>query len=63
MSLGLDLERLRETSVGISEVQTRIIENQAEIDEQLIDANRYELSLLTIILMMTIFCLLMNCAY
>ena len=63
MSLGLDLERLRETSVGISEVQVRIIENQAEIDEQLIDANRYELSLLTIILMMTIFCLLMSCAY
>ena len=60
MSLGMDLERLRATSMSISKVQASIIENQAEIDEQLIDTNRYGLSLLTIALMVTIFCLLMN---
>ena len=60
MSLGMDLERLRTTSMSISKVQASIIENQAEIDEQLIDTNRYGLSLLTIALMVTIFCLLMN---
>ena len=56
----MDLERLRTTSMSISKVQASIIDNQAEIDEQLIDTNRYGLSLLTIALMVTIFCLLMN---
>ena len=60
MSLVMDLERLRTTSMGISKVQASIIENQAEIDEQLIDTNRYGLPLLTVALMVTIFCLLMN---
>ena len=56
----MDLERLRTTSMGISKVQASIVENQAEIDEQLIDTNRYGLPLLTVALMVTIFCLLMN---
>ena len=60
MTLGLDLDRLRTVSSGISEIQLGVIRAQEEIDDHLIDTNRYDIAAMIVFLLCAMFYLLIS---